>query len=41
MAIGVVAQANRAGLIVNLKAARLEGADFDAALLAVSDVLLD
>jgi len=41
VAVGVVAQANRASLIVNLKAARLEGADFDAALLAVSDVLQD
>jgi hypothetical protein len=41
LAIGVVAQAGRAGLIVNLKASRLEGADLDAALLAVCDVIKD
>jgi YfiR/HmsC-like len=39
VAIGVVAQAGRAGLIVNLRAARQEGADLDASLLAVSDVI--
>jgi hypothetical protein len=41
LAIGVEAQSGRAGLIVNLKASRLEGADLDAALLAVSDVVKD
>ena len=41
LAVAVVAQAGRAGLIVNLKASRQEGADLDAALLAVSDVIRD
>lgn len=41
VAIGVVAQSGRAGLIVNLRSSRQEGADLDAALLAVSDVIRD
>jgi len=41
LAIAVVAQAGRAGVVVNLKASRLEGADLDAALLAVSEVVKD
>ena len=41
LSIGVVAASGRAHLIVGLKASRQEGADLDAALLAVSDVLKD
>jgi hypothetical protein len=41
VAVGVVAQVERAGLIINLKASRQEGVDFDSALLALSDVLRD
>jgi hypothetical protein len=39
LSVGVVALTGRAGVVVNLRASRLEGADLDAALLAVSDVL--
>jgi hypothetical protein len=41
VAVAVVAQTDRAGLIVNLKASRQEGADFDSAMLALSDVMRD
>ena len=41
LSVGVVAQTDRAGLIVNLRASRQEGVDFDSALLALSDVLRD
>jgi len=41
LSVAVVAQSGRAGLVVNLKASRQEGADLDAALLAVSDVIKD
>ena len=41
LSVAVVAQAGRAGLVVNLKASRQEGADLDAALLAVSEVIKD
>lgn len=39
LALGVVAGSRRAGLIVNLQGARLEGADLDAVLLAISEVI--
>jgi len=39
LAIGVVAQEGKAGLLVNLKAARQGGADLDAALLGVSEIV--
>jgi hypothetical protein len=39
--VAVVAQSGRAGLVVNLKASRQEGADLDAAPLAVPDVIKD
>ncbi len=41
LSVGIVAQTDRAGLIVNLKASRQEGVDFDSALLALSDVVRD
>ena len=41
VSVGVVAQTDRAGLIINLKASRQEGVDFDSALLALSDALRD
>lgn len=41
IAIGLVANPGRAGLVVNLRAARQEGVDFDSALLAISEVLKD
>jgi len=39
IAVGLVHRGRRAGVIVNLTAARAEGADLDAALLAVAEVL--
>jgi hypothetical protein len=39
LAIGVVSRGKRAGVVVNLGAARSEGADFDAALLAIAEVI--
>lgn len=39
VAVGVVAGSRRAGLIVNLQGARQEGADLDAVLLAISEVI--
>ncbi len=38
VAVGLVHRGRRAGVIVNLAAARAEGADLDAALLAVAEV---
>jgi len=38
LAVGLVHRGRRAGVIVNLAAARAEGADLDAALLAVAEV---
>lgn len=40
-AVAVVARGDRAAIVVNLRAAREEGADLDAALLSVADVLRD
>jgi hypothetical protein len=39
VALGVTARSGRAALIVNLPAARAEGADRDAALLAITQVI--
>jgi hypothetical protein len=39
LAIGLVNRGPRAGVVVNLPAARGEGADLDAALLAIAEVL--
>ncbi len=39
LAIGLVNRGLRAGVVVNLSAARSEGADLDAALLAVAEVI--
>jgi len=41
LAVGVVAQGGKASLLVNLRAARQGGADLDAALLAVSEMVHD
>ena len=41
VAVGIVARSGRAVVIVNLAVARLEGANLDSALLAVSVVLRD
>jgi hypothetical protein len=39
LAIGIVPRGSRAGVIVNLPASRLEGAELEAGLLAVSEVV--
>ena len=39
LALGLVNRGIRAGLVVNLAAAREEGADLDAGLLAVAEVV--
>lgn len=39
VAVGVVPAARRAAILVNLRAARAEGADLDAALLAVAELV--
>lgn len=39
LAIGLVGRGKRAAVLVNLPAARSEGADLDAALLAISEVM--
>jgi YfiR/HmsC-like len=39
LAIGLVQRASRAAVVVNLAAARLEGADLDATLFAVAEVV--
>jgi hypothetical protein len=41
VAVGIVARSGRAAVIVNLPIARQEGANLDAALLAVAEVLRD
>lgn len=39
LAIGLVNRGQRAGVVVNLRAARSEGADLDAALLGIAEVI--
>jgi YfiR/HmsC-like len=39
LAVGVAARQGRAALVVNLAASRSEGVDFDASLLAISEVI--
>jgi YfiR/HmsC-like len=39
LALGLVSRGNRAGVVVNLAAARAQGSDLDAALLAVVEVI--
>lgn len=41
IAIGIVSRGARAGVIVSLPSARQEGAELDAALLAVAEVIRD